>query len=631
MPVKNLKLQLKNVPDKVGVYLFKDAKDKIIYVGKAGNLRKRVSSYFRSISNSLKPKAYPPLAEKTNLLVKQIASLDFYLTDNETEALLVEINLIKKYRPKFNVSYKDDKSYPYLAITAQDDFPRICLTREPHRPGVEYYGPYTRAGAARNTLDTLRKIFPVRTCFNSKLAASTKRKRPCLDYHIKRCLGPCLPEVSSSDYRQELERVRLFLKGKADKVTQQLEYAMKKAAEGQEFEKAAILRNRLKEAKQILEKQKIVTTSKVDRDVIGMAEDGKVASVEILFIRDGKLIESENFLLRTGQDEVLPFFIKEHYLSISALPKEIILPFEVGERSLLERCLSQRAGRKISIKIPKRGEKKKLVELAEKNAHYALEKHKTKSSLSRRDHLEALADLKKELALEISPYRIECFDVSTLFGQASTASMVVFVNGQPKRSDYRRFRIKQKNAQDDLSHLKEAITRRFKRYLDQKGKVQARFGLRPDLVVVDGGKPQLSTTFKTLGELGIKDIPIAALAKKEEEIYALYPQRAFPQKPRFIRLPRTSQALKLVQRIRDEAHRFAVEYHRLLREKKMFTSTLDDVPGVGTVHKKDLLKTFRTVEAVSQASVSELNKVSGVSLSLAEQVHRHFRSIGDKK
>ncbi len=607
--------QLKTVPDKPGVYVFKDSEGKIIYVGKGRSLRKRVYSYFQ------KTHLYSP---KTKVMVEKISDFDFYVTHSEVEALILECNLIKKHRPNFNINLRDDKSYPSLAITLADEFPRVMVTRKLGIEGARYFGPYTKAHAIRETLDTLRRIFPVRVC-RGKLPGK-QTGSPCLNYHIERCLGPCTGEVNKDEYRKMISQICLFLEGKQEKVISQLEKEMKEAAKKLEFEKAARLRNRIQAAKHVLERQKIISKTKEDRDVIGFFSDDEFACFEVFFIRGGKLMGSESFILdkneQISDSELLSSFVKQFYLRATFVPKVIILQSKIEDQDLVERWLTEREGKKVIFFVPERGEKRRLVALAKENAQASLGLLKLKKEFQRERALKGLAQLKEELYLPSVPYRIECFDISTIRGKESVGSMVVFENGKSKNKDYRRFKIKLVSGQDDFAMMAEVIKRRFVKYREEKDIAKSKFGSKPDLVVVDGGKPQLSAALKSLQELDIEDIPVIALAKREEEIYL--PHRFKP-----ISLLPSSYGLKLIRAIRDEAHRFAISYHRGLREKRVTESILDEIPGIGEKRKQILIKHFGTPKAISEASLQELKEVLNLSPKVANEIHKYLH--GPKK
>jgi len=598
--------QLKSVPAAPGVYIYRNADNHVIYVGKAKSLKNRMRSYFQGGDST----------PKTRALVERIADFEFYVTDNEIEALVLECNLIKKYRPAFNVSYRDDKSYPYLAITWQDDFPRIIITREHHRKGTGYYGPYTSAQAVRETFDTLRRIFPFRTCKRREPGKSTGS--PCLNYHIKRCMGPCIGAVSKEEYRAMIEKVELFLEGRPEPVIRQLEAEMQEAAANLEFERAARVRDRLEAARHVLQKQKIVSEAGEDYDVVGASIDGPLGCVNLSIVRDGKLIGSENFILDRGESEedVLGAFIKQHYIASVAIPPQVLVPVEVEDGELIVAWLSGKRGTKVSLKVPQRGDKREIVDMASANAQHALAMSLIKRSWEKDSSAPALESLASALGLPAPPSRIECFDISNIQGHNSVGSMIVFNDGYASKGDYRKFKIKFVDGVNDYAMMHEVISRRFEHLKDR---FDPSFSTRPDLVVVDGGKGQLSAALSAMRESGFDDIPMVGLAKREEAIYM--PGIAEP-----LMLDRGSEALKLMQRIRDEAHRYAVTYHRRLRDKAMVESTLDKIPGIGENRKRLLLKHFGSPGAIAEASLEDLKSIPGLPGMIAERVYRHFNA-----
>lgn len=607
---KRLLEEINKVPDKCGVYLFMDTQNNPLYVGKARFLKQRMKSYF---------KPSHPHSPKTSMMIKQVANFDFYLTDNEVEALILEFNLIKKYRPPFNIYLRDDKSYPYLAINLEDEFPRVMITRAAHKKGVKYYGPYTKAQAIRETLDSLRKIFPVRTCRGKK--PGRPDSSPCLNYHIKRCLGPCIGKVSVEEYDYMIRNIMLFLEGRQNQVIKELGEGMAQASRELNFELAANLRNRLNTARQVLKKQKMLLPEKKDFDVITFLRDDCLVWAEVFQVRQGMLVGSENFAYEVKKEEkseaLLVSFIKQFYMKTSLTPREIFLPFELEEKSLIEQWLEKEAKGKVKIIVPQRGKKKDLMKLAERNAQYGLEMYKSKRKYEQRKAYQAIAGLQKALKLTSPPYRIECYDVSALRGKQSVGAMVVFQDGYPEKSSYRKFKIRKVLGQDDFSMMKEIVERRFLKFLENQGKSRSKFGKKPDLIVVDGGRPQLSAARETLEKLKIKDIPVAALAKKEEQIYT-------ENQSQPLSLPWESLSLQLIRRIRDEAHRFAIAYHRGLREKKMVRSFLDTIPGIGSIRKKELINHFKTPRMVKSASLEELSEVNGISKKLAQKIYSHL-------
>ncbi|MDI6817152.1 MAG: excinuclease ABC subunit UvrC [Actinomycetota bacterium] len=602
--------QLKSVPNSPGVYIYRDIDAKVIYVGKAKSLKNRMRSYFHNRGTD----------PKTRALVERIADFDFYVTGNEIEALVLECNLIKKYRPVFNVSYRDDKSYPYLAITWQDEFPRIMVTRERHRKGTKYYGPYTSVQPVRETFDTLRRIFPFRTCKRAKPGKSTGS--PCLNYHIKRCLGPCIGAVAKDEYREMMEQVELFLEGRPNPVVKQLEAEMEEAAAGLEFERAARVRDRLEAARHVLQKQKIVSEAGEDYDAIGYSLEDSLAGVNLLVIRDGKLIGSDNFVLARGglDEDVVSAFIKQHYVSSVAVPPQIIVPGAVEDRELIEEWLGIRRGSKVTIKTAQRGAKRDLLEMASSNARHALAMSAIKYSWEQESATLALTSLASALGLAGPPGRIECFDISTTHGSNSVGSMTVFINGRASKGDYRKFKIKHVEGLNDFAMIHEVISRRLGHLGDD---FDPSFAAVPDLIIVDGGKGQLSAAISALQEKGYPDIPIIGLAKREEAVF-------MPGQPDSLILDRSSEALKLLQRMRDEAHRYAIAYHRKLRGKAMVESTLDKIPGVGENRKRLLLTHFGAPGVIADAALEELKSIPGLPDIIAERVHRHFHSNGGK-
>jgi len=609
--IVGLEEQLKIVPDKPGVYLFKDAKQIPIYVGKARSLKKRMRSYFQK-SSSLSP--------KTRALVENIDDFDFFVTDNEIEALILESNLIKKYKPHYNVSFCDDKSYPYIALSLSENFPRIFATREHHKKGFRYFGPYTKAYAMRDTLDVLRKIFPLRNCSNSKFTRAKTALSPCLYYHIKMCTAPCIGVIGKNEYESLVKQVILFLEGRQEKVIANLEKKMKEAADKLEFEKAVRLRERIKAAKHVVERQKIVSTGREDQDIIAIVTNERVANAAVLFIRGGKLIGSEKFSLNKGnadEEEVLTSFLKQFYSTTAFVPKKIFLEREIDDKALIEKWLSQKRGKAVTLMVPKKGEKKKLIKMASKNAAYALELHRARKKFKDGEILTALNELKERFHMSYLPYRIEAFDISTIQGKESVGSMIVFEDGIPFREEYRKFKVKWVEGINDFAMMKEVVGRRFARYLKERNEPSGSFGQKPELLVIDGGKPQLSAALAALSELELGDISVVALAKKREEIYL--PEVAQP-----ISLPRNSEGLNLLRRIRDEAHRFAVEYHRSLRNKRMVESALDEIPGVGEKRKKILIKHFGSLRAVAKAEIEVLKKV--LPIKVAKEVFNYFHT-----
>jgi excinuclease ABC subunit C len=606
---------LKSLPTKPGVYIYKNAAGKVIYVGKAINLRSRVRSYFHESSQQV---------PKTRSLVKEIADLEFIVAGSELEALLLENTLIKKHQPRFNVRLKDDKRYPYIKVHWQNPFPRVTTTRQVLEDGARYFGPYTDAQAAYQTLDLVRRIFPYLTCTR---VITGHDERACLYYHIGRCSAPCIGAVNQAEYRAIIQGLCDFLSGHTAPVVADLQRRMQEASEALDFEKAALIRDQLQDIEHVVEKQKVMGTDLTDQDIIAFARDNSDTCVQVFFIRDGRLIGREYFLLdgAAGEDDraVLSSFIKQFYDQVTTVPPEILLPQEVDEVLIIRDWLRGKRGADVTLKVPRRGQKRELVKMAAENAAETLAHLRAQWQADEAKQSDALAELQQSLNLPKPPARVECFDVSTLQGTHTVTSMVVFVKGVPRKSDYRRFKIQGVKGQDDFASMQEALRRRFKRMQDAGYQLQSDPGkkddynawsLLPDLLVVDGGKGQLNAALQVLDEFELRDaVPIVGLAKREEEIF-------LPGQSESVLLPRNSQGLFLMQRIRDEAHRFAVEYHRKLRDQRGLASQLDEVPGVGPRRRQALLKTFGSLDAIRAASVDELAAVPGMTRNAAEQV-----------
>jgi len=583
-----LEEKLKLLPARPGVYLYRDNKGKIIYVGKALSLKSRVRSYFQ-------PGAQQP--PKTRVMLDRVADFDLIVTDSEVEALILEQNLIKEHRPRYNVMYKDDKSYPYLKVTLAENFPRVFITRRHVKDGSRYFGPYTHVGALNETMRLLKKIFPIRSCKHKDPAP---RSRPCLNYHIKRCLGPCSGEVDCDTYRAMINEICLFLEGRQEDLAKALASRMAAAAERMDFEHAASLRDQLQAVREVVERQKIITGGFEDQDVVAAAgaEDLSEACVMVFFVRGGKLIGREHFILREveglSRSEVTASFLKQYYNEVEFVPREVLLAAGVDdERAVIEQWLTGKKGSKVSLKVPQRGEKKKLVEMVADNARLTLEQLRSEEAASREDAAGALAGLAEELGLDSPPRRMECYDISNTQGTESVASMVVFLDGKPANEQYRRFKIRTVEGPDDFASIQETLRRRFKRAAEERRLLssglissrEAKFNALPDLVIIDGGKGQLSAARQAMRELGFARIPTFGLAKEEEQIYAEW-------QPDPIIIEKGSRALHLLQRLRDEAHRFALSYHRNIRGKASLKSLLDEVEGIGEIRRRALLKAF---------------------------------------
>ena len=601
----SIKNALAVLPDKPGVYLMHDAEGKVIYVGKAVVLKNRVRSYFRNLASH---------TPKVKAMVAKIAEIETIVTSSEVEALILECNLIKKYRPRYNISLKDDKTYPYLKVTMQEDFPRLYMTRRLQRDGAKYYGPYADAGAMHATVKLLRTMFPLRTC------RKMNPDRPCLNYHIKRCLAPCAGYVSRDEYGKMIKSVCMVLDGRTTELERDLKQRMQEAAENYAFEEAARLRDQLQAVERLNESQKAVTTNGGDMDIIGFAQDMTGNCLQIFFVRKGKLIGRDNFFLQDGSEapqEVLTAFIKQYYNEATFIPREIVLPQlpEAEEQQLIELWLREKAERRVELLTPQRGVKRELLQLANDNALKLLAERLRKGSLSLKNDEQAAEELQQALGLEHSLERMDCFDISHTQGSETVASMVVFRNGSISKKDYRKYKIVSAEGKpDDFKSMQEVVYRRYKDYEDL-----------PNLVVIDGGKGQLSSALEVIRGLGLADLPVVGLAKREEEIF-------LPHQSTSILLDRDSAALHLIQRIRDEAHRFAITFHRKLRGKRNLVSVLDHVEGIGPKRRQALWKTFKTLEAMKAASVEELAAVEGMNGAVAQTLYDFFRlELPEKK
>ena len=613
-----LEEKIKLLPAGPGVYLYRDAEGKIIYVGKAVSLKNRVRSYFQAGANH---------SPKTRVMVEKIADLDFIVTDSEVEALILEQNLIKEYRPRYNILLKDDKSYPYLKVTLGEDFPRVMITRRHVKDGSRYFGPYTRVGAVNETLRLLKKLFPFRSC---KQKEPPPRQRPCLNQHINRCLGPCCGLVDREKYRDMIQEVCMFLEGKQEDLIKNLMARMDEASQKLEFEKAAQLRDQIQAVREVVEKQKIISGGFEDRDVVAMASDRDETCVMVFFIRGGKLIGREHFMLKgtegLSRAEVMGAFIKQYYNSVDIIPGEILLAEELKEEAgVIEKWLTEKRGARVYLKTPRRGEKKKLVDMAAKNAGITLEQVRTEETSRRDDVKGALEGLASALGLARPPHRLECYDISNIQGRESVASMVVFQDGLPAKDQYRRFKISTVEGPDDFASMQEVLRRRFTRAREERELINtgqmsgkdAKFHQLPDLVVVDGGKGQLSAARHVMRELGFAHIPACGLAKQEELLFV-------ENSPDPVALPKDSPSLHLVQRLRDEAHRFAVTYHRNLRGKAGLKSLLEEVEGIGQVRRRALLRAFGSLAEIEKATVEQLAAVEGMNRKAARAVYDFF-------
>jgi excinuclease ABC subunit C len=605
---------LEGLPAKPGCYLMKDEAGKVIYVGKAVNLRSRVRSYFQS-SDGLHP--------RTAELVSHVRDVEWIVVGSELEALILEMTLIKRHRPKYNVRLKDDKRYPYIKVHWADAFPKVTLTRRMEEDGSRYFGPYTSVWAVHQTLDVLRKIFPYLTCDREITGCDL---RACLYYDIRLCLGPCIGAVDREGYRQVIADLCRFLQGNTDSVVERLHAEMERASASLAYERAAAIRDQLYAIERVVETQKVVSQDKIDSDVIAFARDEHDACVQVFFVRSGKLIGREYFVLEGAhtaeEHEIIESFVKQYYTEAAYVPERLLLPAEIEEAAIIEEWLrSRRGGQKVQLVVPRRGVKSELVEMAAENAAETLAMLRARWAADRSRHVQALAELQTELMLDGPPNRIECYDISNLQGTAAAGSMVVFEQGAPNRNLYRRFTIKSVTGQDDFASMEEVLARRFRRWQDAQaqaqtpgGKLDRGFGVLPDLLLIDGGKGQLGRARQVLAAHGLEGrVPLAGLAKGNEELY-------LPGRPDPLLLPRKSEGLYLVQRIRDEAHRFALSQQRTQHRRTSLASQLEAIPGIGPVRRKALLRAFGDLEHIRAADVDALAAVPGMTREAAEQL-----------
>jgi len=592
----------------------KNSSGKIIYVGKAVNLRSRVRSYFHSSADH---------SPKTHRMMFELDDIDWIVVGSELEALILEMNLIKKYLPDYNVRLKDDKRYPFIRVHWADPFPKITVTRKQVQDGSQYFGPYTSVWAVHQTLDLLRKIFQYRTCDRT---ITGEDSRACLYYDIKLCSAPCIGKINQSEYRQMIEDLGKFLEGQTEPILQRLKNDMSLSSHKMDFEKAAVLRDQIQAIEKVVERQKIISSSNMNSDAIALARNNGDSCVQIFFIRNGRLIGREYFVLEGTEDEndsvIISQFIKQFYAESSSIPREILLPNELEESLIIQQWLNQvRGGKKVHLKIPQRGTRRDLIKLATENAVETLRALKAQWEVDTHKQSQALAQIQDALNLDTPPNRIECYDISNIQGTAAVGSMVIFEQGTPNKKLYRHFNIKTVVGQDDFASMEEVLSRRFKRWksAQENGgvgrKVDQSFSVLPDLLVVDGGKGQFSRAVKVLCEFGLEKKILAAGLAKEHELLFL-PDKDIP-----IELPRNSQGLFLLQRIRDEAHRFAITAHRNLRKKRKLLSRLDQIPGIGPSRKKELLRKFGSLAGVKDAQISEITEISGITQDLALKIH----------
>jgi excinuclease ABC subunit C len=610
-----------DIPDSSGVYFFRDASDRVIYVGKAKSLRHRVPNYF---GLGLHP--------RTVAMVSEAARVEWIVTANEVEALQLEVTMIKKYRPRFNVRYRDDKSYPYLAVTLDEEVPRAMVVRGKKRKGVKYYGPFAHAYAIRDTLDLLIRVFPIRTSRPGVFERAKRSGRPCLLYDIGRCSGPCVGAVTPEEYRKHVEDFCAFMDGAHEPVIRRLQAEMTAAAEALQFEQAARIRDQLAAVGRVIERQQMVTERPEDLDVIAFSGDELEASFQVFFVRRGRVTGRKGFIVDKVEDldppELLASFLENLYGDPDGptgtdVPKEILVPVVPANEEVMLEWLAMLRGTKVAIRVPERGAKRKLLATVEDNAREGFSQSRLKRASDFAARSRALNELKDHLGLDEAPLRIECYDISNLGTTDVVGSMVVFEDALPRKSDYRKFKMRTVEGQDDVASMGEMIQRRFQRYLDEVGKEKdraSRFSYRPGLVVIDGGKGQLNRAVEVLADLGLSDIPVASLAKRFEEVY-----RPGEPEPRII--PRGSEALYLLQRIRDEAHRFAVGYQRTKRTPRMTSSLLDKLPGVGEVRKKALVRHFGSVKGLLRAAPDDIALVPGIGRSLAGKIYNALHGL----
>jgi excinuclease ABC subunit C len=610
------------IPDQPGAYLFRDADGRVVYVGKARSLRKRLANYWGK-----------PLHPRTEAMVAASAAVEWIVASTEVDALMLEFNLIQEHRPRFNIRYRDDKSYPYLALTVGERWPRAQVLRGAKRKNVRYFGPYGHAWAIRDTLDAVTRVFPVRTCSNAFFDQRARAKRPCLYYDIGRCAGPCVPEVTGvtdESYRSHVDALGDFLSGNAKPVLQRLDREMKDAAERQEYEQAAKLRDQLGAARRAMETQEMVLTQPEDLDVIGFAEDDLEAAFQVFFVRRGRVMGRKGWVVdrveELSREELMASFVRQLYMERQEVPPRVLVPAQPAGAEVLERWLAARRGTSVQLAIPERGAKRKLAQTVQQNATEAFHRHKLRRASDFGARSRALTELADRLGLQQAPLRIECYDISNLGPSDTVGSMVVFEDGLPKRSDYRKFEIRGVPGQDDFASMEEMLRRRFARLLkerDESAPKRRRFSYPPALVVVDGGRGQLAVASKVLADFGL-EIPHVGLAKRLEEVY-------FPDRPDPLLIPRSSEALFVLQHIRDEAHRFAITYHRAKRDRRALASPLDEIPGVGPARKKALLKRFSSIARLSRAEIDDIAQTAGIGPELARAIHDRLHAVDPER
>lgn len=618
----SLQDKLQNLPENPGVYIMRDEDNTIIYVGKAINLKNRVRQYFQSSKNQ-----HPKVAA----MVERITDLEYIITDSELEALILECNLIKKHRPRYNIMLKDDKQYPYIKITVNEDYPRMLIVRDIKKDGAKYFGPYTDVTAVNRTIDLLKSLFPIRYC-SKNISRIMGKERPCLNYHIKKCIAPCQGNVSVEQYRELIDSIIMMLEGKQEEVLKKLEQKMHQAAEDLDFEKAADIRDNMNSLIKVAEKQKIISSSLIDQDVIAYATDQGESCIQVFFVRRGKLIGREHFLIEdtklSDSKEVLGSFIKQFYSSDTLIPREIILQEELEDMDVIEQWLSDKRGSRVKLIVPQRGEKQKLVEMVGKNAEDSLRLLVEKQKNDEERTVGACRELGELLGLPGPPARIEAYDISHLQGVLNVGSMIVFEKGRANSSNYRRFRIKTVEGANDYESMREIIERRFVHGMKEKAELEAadkdlelgKFSVFPELVMLDGGLGQINAVLPVLEELKIS-IPVCGMVKDDK-----HRTRGLIYNGKEIEIPINSRVFRLITNIQDEAHRFAINYHKSLRSKTSVKSALDDIPGIGPARRKALLSKFGSLKNIRSATLEELCEAEGMNKKAAEAVYNFFNS-----
>ena len=609
----NIQEELKKLPGKPGVYLMHDEKDAIIYVGKAISLKNRVRQYFQSSRNK---------GAKIEQMVTHISRFEYIVTDSELEALVLECNLIKEHRPKYNTMLMDDKSYPFIKVTVNEPFPRVMLARQMKKDKAKYFGPYTSAGAVKDTIELIRKLYHIRSC-NRSLPKDIGKERPCLNYHIHQCQAPCQGYISQEEYRKSIDEVVRFLNGHYDLVLKELEEKMMAASDSLEFEKAIEYRELLTSVQKVAQKQKITDTAGDDRDIIAMASEGEDAVVQVFFIRSGRLIGRDHFYLKSAENdtegEILSSFIKQFYAGTPYIPAELMLPEEIEDQDIIEEWLTARRERRVHLRIPKKGTKEKLVELAQKNAQMVLKNDRERLKREEGRTIGAVKELEKILGLK-GIIRMEAYDISNTNGFDSVGSMVVYEHGKPKRNDYRKFKIKTVQGPDDYASMNEVLTRRFGHGLreQQEESETGGFQIFPDLIMMDGGRGQVNIALEVLEKLHLH-IPVCGMVKDDN-----HRTRGLYFNNTELPIDRNSECFRLITRIQDEAHRFAITFHRQLRSKGQVHSVLDDIPGVGPARRKALMRCFENIDAIRNATVEELKELPSMNEKSAQEVYKFF-------